>query len=151
MIIRNELNDVVKFKIVTNDYTSLQPMQEYNVSLSNSVQVLELVNPSFASRRKTLITISMFPILLTVYIVCSIFGALSFEYSYYYDLNNNYVDDICIFKYDKSHNIVLENSNTIIENCGHSRKKSFILFILLSFYSILVYIFITLIIYVIFN
>lgn len=151
MIIRNALNDVVKFKIGDTNYIHLQPMQECNLSLKSTTEVLELVNLSFANRRKTVITIMIFPIIFIIHIIASTIGADSFEYSYFYDLSHNEEDGIYIFEYDDEKNIVLKSENEIIENYGHSKMKSFIVFMLLSIYSVLVYLCIAFVIYIIFN
>lgn len=76
MIIRNELNEVVKFKIGDTNYIHLQPMQEFNLSLKSTTEVLEIVNLSFANRRKTIITIIIFPIIFIIHIIASTIGVI---------------------------------------------------------------------------
>ncbi len=122
-------------------------MQERNLCLKNSAKRLELVNTSFVTKRKTVITIIFFPILLIVYLIASLIGVETFEYSCYYDLSCIEEDEVLKVEYDDEKNVILRCGNKIIENCGHSKIKSFIAFMLLSIYIILIYFCIACIIY----
>lgn len=105
----------------------------------------------FSNKKKTIITIMMFPILFIIFIIGSIIGIESFKYSYFYNLSDNNEQRIYVFECDRKNNIVLKSDDVIIENFGHSRLKSFTVFMLLSFYSILIYKCILLIICAIFK
>lgn len=147
MIIQNKLKEPIKFKIENDKYIHLDSMQECNLCLKNSAKSLELVNTSFATKRKTVITILLFPILLIVYLIASLIGVETFEYSFYYDLSCTEEDDVLKVEYDDKKNVILKCGNKIIENYGHSKIKSFIVFMLLSAYTILIYFCIACVIY----
>lgn len=87
-----------------------------------------------------LTTIMLFPVLLIVYIVAFGIGAETFEYSWYYDLSCTNEIYVLKFEYNDGKIIVLRCGSKIIETCRYSKIKSFIVFLLLSAYSILIYI-----------
>lgn len=129
MIIQNKLNNTIKFKIGRNKYIHLESMQECNFSMENSIKSLELINPSFANKKKTLTTIWLFPCLLIVYIVAFGIGAEMFEYSWYYNLTCINETDLLNVEYNDKKIIMLRCGNKIIETSGYSKIKSFIVFL----------------------
>ncbi len=145
MIIKNELEDKIKFKVNNSKYITLNHNEEYNCDVSGEAKI-ELINPDLSSIKRILKTILLMPIAIFIYMATVMFSEHSFiKYSSVYSVNcidNNVY--IIVVENDKG--CILKKNDEVIDYIYQSKLKSAFLLILSILYSFLVYYFIVIII-----
>jgi hypothetical protein len=143
MIIKNEMEDKIKFRVNKSKYITLKQNEKYNCDELGEVKI-ELIDPSLSNIDK------FFKVLLLMPIVFILLGysseSLTLEYNFIYTINIDNKEDFVKFETNDGC-IILKKDNEILTCKGYSKLKSCLLFFSLLAYSFLIYFIIFIIIW----
>ncbi len=147
MVIKNIINDTVKFKINKSKFITLKKNEEYVFDCDSTDLSIELLNISLSSRKKIIVTLLVFPLLFVLYVLSSMFSNEPMCYSCFYEINDIHKNDYIYIENSTNKDIVLNYNNHFLNTIGYSKGKSFLLSALLSSYTLLIYSLLAFIIY----
>jgi cellulose synthase/poly-beta-1,6-N-acetylglucosamine synthase-like glycosyltransferase len=137
MIIKNELEDKIKFKVNNSKYITLNQNEEYNCDVSGEVKI-ELINPSILNIETFLKILFLMPIFFIVYLEAQRISEDSIYYSFIYKFNSdNNLESIIIYKNNGLY--IVRKNNHYLKMYSHSRLKTLLLWIFFFAYSFLIY------------
>ena len=134
MIIKNELEYNIKFKINNSKYITLKQNEEYNYDVSGEVKI-ELLNPDISSIKRILKTLLLMPITLLFLLESQ--NDYLMAYSLFYEFNEISNDEQIVIV-DNEKGYMLKKDNKVIDYNRVSRLKTLLLLIFFVVYSFLI-------------
>ncbi len=134
MIIKNELEYKIKFKINNSKYITLKQNEEYNYDVSGEVKI-ELLNPDISSIKRILKTLLLMPITLLFLLESQ--NDYLMAYSLFYEFNEISNDEQIVIV-DNEKGYMLKKDNKVIDYNRVSRLKTLLLLIFFVVYSFLI-------------
>ena len=134
MIIKNELEYNIKFKINNSKYITLKQNEEYNYDVSGEVKI-ELLNPDISSIKRILKTLLLMPITLLFLLESQ--NDYLMAYSLFYEFNEISNDEQIVIV-DNEKGYMLKKDNKVIDYNRVSRLKTLLLLIFFVAYSFLI-------------
>jgi hypothetical protein len=134
MIIKNEMEDKIKFKVNNSKYITLTQNEEYNCDELGEVKI-ELLNPKISTLKKFLKTLFLMPLALIIredFFSDDIITKYSFIYKVDCDCTNN-----CISFEKKGCKCIVKKENEILKRCGYSKLKTTLIWIIFFAYCFL--------------
>jgi hypothetical protein len=143
MIIKNELEDKIKFKVNNSKYITLKQNEEYNCNVSEKVKI-ELMNPDITNTKKLLHALLLMPICILLIYPGSSYSLIA--YSFFYEFGNINNDE-CIIVAENEEGCILKKDDNVLDYNRVSRLKTLLLLIFFVAYSFLIYFIIFIIIW----
>ncbi len=135
MIIKNELEYKIKFKINNSKYITLKQNEEYSYDVLGEIKIV-LIDPALYNIDKFLKVLLLAPLAFILWGYS--LDDFTLKYNLFYTFNCDNKEELVSVETNEGC-IILKKDNEILHSKGYSKLKSFLLFFSLLAYSFLIY------------